>query len=309
MSSQSTSQDKERDAASVPKAIEINNLSFVYPLSSHSVQPTEALKGITLSLDHGQRLGILGPNGGGKSTLIKLILGQLNPTAGSIKVLGESPQKARRRGLIGYLPQHNTADRDWPLNSKQVIELGMLAQLKPWQKLSTQQHDEIQSSMELVGVHDLADRSIGSLSGGQFQRVMIARAIAPRPKLLILDEPTVGVDVAGQHMFAEMIQRLHSQLGLTVITVTHDLRTVAASSDRVACLSQTLHFHDDPSGLTPQVLAQVFAHDVEAVFGAVHIDAHSAADCDDPSHDSTHAPSHEHDHTGCSHDQSSGGNP
>ena len=299
MSSQSTIHPEERGAEQVVKAIEMNDLSFVYPLSSQTSHPTEALKGITLSLNQGQRLGILGPNGGGKSTLIKLILGQLHPSKGTIKVLGESPLKARRRGWMGYLPQHNAADRDWPLSVKQVIELGLLAQLKPWQKLSRDQSNQIQSSMQLVGVEDLKDRSIGSLSGGQFQRVMIARAIAPQPKLLILDEPTVGVDVAGQHLFAEMIQRLHSELGLTVITVTHDLRTVAASSDRVACLSQTLHFHDDPSGLTPQVLAQVFAHDVEAVFGAVHIDAHTAADCDDPAH--------AHDHHSCEHDHNGGG--
>jgi len=138
--------------------------------------------------------------------------------------------------------------------------------------------------MAAVGAEGFADRPIGRLSGGQLQRVMIARALACRPRLLLLDEPTVGIDVAGQQQFAELLTRLHERMALTVMVVSHDLRTVAAGCDRVACLSRTLHSHTDPRGLTPAVLAEVFRHDVAAIFGDVHVDAHAAAGCSDPRH-------------------------
>ena len=125
----------------------------------------------------------------------------------------------------------------------------------------------------------MAGRHFGSLSGGQMQRVLMARALAGSPRLLLLDEPTVGIDAAGQQQFSEMLRRVQGELGVTVIIVSHDIRTVAAGCDRVACLSRTLHFHAAPAGLTPAVLAEVFRHDVSAIFGDVHVDAHSAGEC------------------------------
>lgn len=110
----------------------------------------------------------------------------------------------------------------------------------------------------------------------------------------MLDEPTVGIDAAGQQRFSALIERLNKGLGLTIVVVSHDLRTIATSCDRVACLRRTLHYHDAQGGLTPAVLAEVFSHDIEAVFGEVHIDAHAAADCHDPTHHHHHA----HDHGG-----------
>ncbi|VAX38843.1 hypothetical protein MNBD_PLANCTO03-1234 [hydrothermal vent metagenome] len=130
------------------------------------------------------------------------------------------------------------------------------------------------------------------MSGGQLQRAMIARALAAQPRLLVLDEPTIGIDAAGQQQFAEMLELVQNRLGVTIVIVTHDLRTVAAGCDRVACLHRTLHAHVSPEGLTPAVLAEVFRHEVEGIFGSVHIDAHTAADCDDPTHESAHAPGH-----------------
>lgn len=150
--------------------------------------------------------------------------------------------------------------------------------------------------MSLLGIADLADRPVGKLSGGQFQRTLIARALAVGARVLLLDEPTVGIDVTGQRRFAELLTSLRDRLGVTIVVVSHDLRTIAAASDRVACLSRTLHSHVAPEGLTPAVLAEVFRHDVEGVFGEVHVDAHPAADCDDPAH-------HHHHH----HDHAKGG--
>jgi len=265
-------------------AIECRGVRFTYPATGvASAEP--ALDGVSFDVRAGERLGVLGPNGGGKSTLLKLILGELEPDAGTVLVCGVTPARARRAGLVGYLPQRIGAGRAWPISVRQAVAMGAEVRLAPWKRPGARQREAVDRAIELVGIADLASRPVGRLSGGQLQRAMIARAIAIEPEVLVLDEPTVGVDVAGQRRFSELIERLHRELRVTVVTVSHELTTIAASSDRVACLRQSLHFHDAPQGLTPEVLAEVFRHDVEAVLGGeVHVDAHAAADCRDPSH-------------------------
>ena len=292
--------------ATEQSAVQINQVSFTYPATGFNAPSTPALESVNFTINQNTKLGILGPNGGGKSTLIKLILGILKPTTGLIKIFGLSPTQARSQGLIGYLPQKIQATLDCPLSVKQTIALPRSTKRKPWQQLSPEDHAAIDHAIKLVELQDLIDRPIGALSGGQLQRAMIARAIATNPKLLVLDEPTVGVDIVGQQQFGSLIETLHKELDLTTIVVSHDMRAIAAVADRIACLSKTLHFHDSPDGLTPAVLAQVFAHDISGTFGDIHIDAHPADGCDDPDH----AHQHQHD-CGCDHSakdtQSSGG--
>ena len=265
-------------------AVEIAGVSYTYPARGVRDEAVPALRGVTLRVERGTRLGILGPNGGGKSTLVRLILGLVEPDEGTVRVLGRSASAARRAGLVGYLPQKITAEIDWPVSVRQAVAMPLATRTGPWVLRDRASEAAAERALGLVGLTDLAARPIGALSGGQLQRAMIARAIAAEPSLLVLDEPTVGVDAAGQQRFADLIDTLHTELGITIITVSHDLRAIAAGSDRVACLHRSLHFHDAPSGLTPAILAEVFAHDVEAVFGRVHVDAHTAAECDDPSH-------------------------
>lgn len=274
-----------------PAAVEYRAVSFSYPRRGWDGRPVEnapALKDITLSVRQGERLGVLGPNGGGKSTLLKLTLGLLKGNDGEIRVFGLEPEAARRRRLIGYVPQRTEAELRFPLSVRQVVSMARGVALRPWEFFDAAGREAIEHAMASVGVGTLGSRPIGELSGGQLQRVMIARALASRPRILILDEPTVGVDPAGQHQFAELLKTLHAEYGLTMIVVSHDIRTIAAGSDRVACLSRTLHSHVAPEGLTPGVLAEVFRHDVAAIFGDVHVDAHSAATCHDPSHHHHH---------------------
>lgn len=270
--------------ANTDPAIDLRAVSYTYPARILRDEPVPALTDITLTVPSGTRLGILGPNGGGKSTLVKLILGLLTPDQGSVRVLGLDPDQARRRALVGYLPQRIGAETDWPISVRQAVAMPLSARTSPLTLRDRAAEDAADRALALVGLTPLANRPIGALSGGQLQRAMIARAIAPSPRLLVLDEPTVGVDAAGQQRFADLINTLHAELGITIITVSHDLRAIAAGSDRVACLHRTLHFHDAPSGLTPAILAEVFAHDVEAIFGHVHVDAHPAHDCHDPAH-------------------------
>lgn len=255
-------------------AILTENLCYRYPDGGEDVLST-----ITLRVECGEKLGILGPNGGGKSTLLKLVLGLLRPDRGRVLVFGHPPERARVEGLVGYLPQRIEAALDAPLSVRQVIALPASLALGPFARLSVDARAHVDRIIGLLELDALADRPVSALSGGQLQRVMIARALSRRPQLLILDEPTVGIDVRGQQRFAEMLNRLHDELGLTVLLVSHELRTVVAGSDRIACLARTMHFHGSASGLTPQILGQVFRHDVEAVFGPLGGEA-SAADAD-----------------------------
>lgn len=266
-------------------ALSYEHVSHSYHGSARAV-PREklALDDITLSVRVGERLGILGPNGGGKSTLLKLTLGLLELQAGSITIFGEPPAMARRHRLIGYVPQRLEAELRFPMSARQIVELGAVLATPPWRRVSRAQQEQVASALEAVGATSYADRPVASLSGGMLQRVLIARALAARPKLLLLDEPTVGIDPAGQQQFAELLTRLSGELGLTLVIVSHDIRTIASGCDRVACLARTLHSHTGPEGLTPAVLAEVFRHDVAAIFGDVHVDAHAASSCTDPSH-------------------------
>jgi zinc transport system ATP-binding protein len=258
-----------------------------------------ALDRVSLDVRKGERLGILGPNGGGKSTLLKLTLGLLRGYAGTIEVDGFSPGEAAKRRLIGYVPQRVEAELAFPITARHAASMAASAGLGPFAS-GRGAREKADRALSMVGASAFAEKPVGSLSGGQLQRVMIARALASEAKILLLDEPTVGIDPAGQRQFAELIQRLHDELGLTTIVVSHDLRTVAATSDRVACLARTLHYHDSPQGLTPHVLAEVFKHDAAAIFGDLHVDAHRAAECG-------HDHSHEHDHGhGHSHDRANG---
>lgn len=260
-------------------AVRYEGVTYAYPHAPADSSRGAAVERLTFEVHAGERLGILGPNGGGKSTLLKLTLGVLAPTAGTIRVFGREPAEARRERLVGYVPQKSEAEGGFPLSVREVVEMAATVGLAPWKGLKREGRERVSRSLELVGAEGLAGRHFGSLSGGQMQRVLMARALAGAPRLLLLDEPTVGIDAAGQQQFSEMLRRVQGELGVTVIIVSHDIRTVAAGCDRVACLSRTLHFHAAPAGLTPAVLAEVFRHDVSAIFGDVHVDAHSAGEC------------------------------
>ncbi len=264
--------------------VEFEDVSFAYPNAEGP-----ALEGVSLRVRRGQRLGILGPNGGGKSTLLKLALGLLSPSSGRVRVLGRDPGEARALGLVGYVPQKTTAELGFPLTVTQVATMAAAWRVPAWRPVPGAVRERVREMLDLVGVADLAQRAIGGLSGGQLQRVMIARALlaAPRgegagggamraPALLALDEPMVGIDAVGQARFAELLQRVHRELGVTILIVSHDLRAIAAGCDEVACLARRLHYHASPTGLTPRVLAEVFSHDVAGIAGlaGMHIHAH-----------------------------------
>jgi len=239
--------------------IEFEDVSFTYP---GGLRP--ALERVSFTVDAGERLGILGPNGGGKSTLVKIALGLLPGYSGRVSVCGQTPDRARASGLIGYVPQRCEAVLEFPVSVRQVVEMGARAH-RAGAKAVGGVSERVEECLGLVGAESFAASPVGAISGGQLQRALIARALAAAPRILALDEPTVGIDAVGQRQFGELLERLHERERLTILVVSHDLRVVAAGCDRVACLARTLHFHDHPRGLTSEVLAEVFEHDVAGV--------------------------------------------
>jgi len=238
--------------------ISLDNVDFAY-------RETLVLKRVALQVFPGTTLGLIGPNGGGKTTLIRLLLGMLEPTRGSIQIAGLTPAQAVRRGdVVGYLPQTPRLPEQFPINVRQLVRLGLAGKTGLLRGYLREDIQFVESLFDVIGIRDLAETPIGELSGGQLQLALIARALAPRPRLLLLDEPTTGIDQLAQQRFIESLGRLKAQMDLTVVLVSHDLRAVAALADRIACLNVTLHYHDVPEHLPADLIYSMFACDLEA---------------------------------------------
>ena len=213
--------------------INIDNVSFTY-----TREPV--LKNVSLAIADEEFLGIVGPNAGGKSTLIKLILGLIEPDSGTIKVLDQSPDESRSH--IGYVPQYPTfSRRDFPINVRDTVLMGRLGISNWYGGYSREDHNIAKDAMYAVEVLDIADRPIGSLSGGQLQRVLIARALACKPEILILDEPTANIDMRVEEDIFGLLKQYNDHM--TIIVVSHDIGFISGYVDRVACLNQTLVCH------------------------------------------------------------------
>ncbi|MBD3795406.1 MAG: ABC transporter ATP-binding protein [Epsilonproteobacteria bacterium] len=212
--------------------LEIKDLNFSY-------EKEVILKDISLGMKEGDFLAIIGPNGGGKSTLLKLILGILTPMSGDIKLFNDSFRANLSR--IGYVPQNTNINIDFPIK---VIDVVLMGYTESKKKLFGYSKAEIQKAMEVleqVGISSLAQNKIGSLSGGQRQRVMIARAICNNPKLLILDEPTASIDSMGQKQIYELLKKLNTTI--SIIVVSHDISVILSYASSVAYINRSLVYH------------------------------------------------------------------
>ena len=236
-----------------PPAIEVQDLGFSY--NGHPV-----LRDVSLTIQQGEFLAILGPNGGGKTTLVKLILGILKPDKGTIKVLGKSPHKAAEK--VGYVPQDLHINKDFPISSLDVALMGRLASGTGKLRYSQKDRDLTREAMERMGVWEFRDRRIGELSGGQIQRVFIARALAASPLILIMDEPTSSVDAPGQADLYDLLKELNKTI--TIVIVTHDISVLHSYVGSVACVAETVHYHDQGE-ITEEMMAKAYPCAVELV--------------------------------------------
>lgn len=216
--------------------IDIRSLSFQYGTRS-------VLENINLQVKKGSFLGLVGPNGSGKSTLLKCILGLLQPNKGEITLFDQPINKFNHWEKIGFVSQKaNSFNSGFPASVFEVVSMGLFGKVGLFRFLTKQHKEKVRDVIELVGMTEYTKQNIGELSGGQQQRVFIARALVSDPELLILDEPTVGVDIRSANNFYSMLSDLNKK-GITLLLVTHDVTAMTEHVNAVACLNKQLHFH------------------------------------------------------------------
>ncbi len=197
------------------------------------------LEAINLSVESNNFLGIIGPNGGGKTTLLKVILGLIKPARGRVTVLGMPPERGRKH--IGYISQFNLFDHDFPISVFEVVLMGRYNRAGLMQRYREEDRKAATEALETVEMLDYKDRQIGKLSGGEQQRVFIARALATNPKLLLLDEPTASIDTSMQADFYELLDKLKDSMA--IVLVSHDVSAVSIYVSEIACLNHQLFYH------------------------------------------------------------------
>ncbi len=238
--------------------IRFSNATFSY--NGH-----EALKDITLDIFEGEFVGVIGPNGSGKTTLLKGLLGLIHPTSGSLQIFDCACEELRchHRARIGYLPQKERTDPNYPITVWEAAMMGRYGAMGLFKRPQKQDHEIVMESLEAVGMADLKDQAFGQLSGGEQQRVLIARALSQRPDILLLDEPTTGIDAATQRRLRDLICKLHQQFHLTIVFVTHDINLISGIVETLVVLKTRLHAKGPPEEvLTKAVLEPVYGDEV-----------------------------------------------
>lgn len=232
-----------KSAASVhaTPAIEVSGVNF-------TAGNSRILKDISFKVSPGDYLGIIGPNGGGKTTLIKIMLGLLKPDSGKIKYFGVNLPEYREKYLIGYVPQKaSETESRFPATVEEVVKSGRTARIGLLRRFSSDDRRAVDSAMETADVARFSKKTVSKLSGGERQRVMIARALASEPKILFMDEPTVAIDVTTQEKFYDFLDLLNQKMGLTILVVSHDIAAVAKKVSTVLCLNQEMVCHGKPA--------------------------------------------------------------
>lgn len=215
-----------------PLPIQINDLDFAYG-------PVGVLENVNLTVSEKEFICVVGPNGGGKTTLLKVLLGLLEPQTGSVSLFGQPPPLGRR--WIGYLPQHASLDPRFPVTALDVVLMGRLGKTKNVGFYSKADHQMARNILARVGLDKLANRPLASLSGGQRQRVLIARALVSEPRLLLLDEPTSNLDDYVERELYDLLQELNEDL--TIVVVSHDIGFVSSYVEKVVCVNRQVRVH------------------------------------------------------------------
>lgn len=214
--------------------IQLEDINFSY-------NNNPVLEGVSFSVYQGDYIGIIGPNGGGKTTLLKIILGLLEPDHGVVRVMGQDIHSLKERSILGYVPQRiGGVEHRFPATVEEVVETGRIAKRGLFKRRTLKDRESVRDAMDMAGVSIFKDRLINDLSGGEMQKVFIARALAGEPKILVLDEPTTGVDVGSQKKFYEFLGNLNRLHHLTIMFVSHDVDIVSTEARSVICLNKSL---------------------------------------------------------------------
>jgi zinc transport system ATP-binding protein len=233
--------------------LELNDISVNYG-------EVTALEDVSLSVSEHDFLGIIGPNGGGKSTLLKVVLGLIRPQRGVVSVFGQSPQQARSR--VGYVSQRSVFDRDFPASVWDVVLMGRYSRAGIVRRYDGRDRAEAETALTRVGMLEHRGKQIGRLSGGQQQRVFVARALVAEPELLLLDEPTASIDSTMQSEFYELLEELKDTL--TIVMVSHDIGAVSVHVDKIACLNRRMYYHGSKE-ITPDILEATYQCPVQLI--------------------------------------------
>jgi zinc transport system ATP-binding protein len=226
----------------MPLAIEFEHVDFSY------LHGQPVLRAVELAIEAGEFVALAGPNGGGKTTLLRLALGLERPASGRVRLFGEPADRFRDRATLGYLAQRTQLGVQAPVTVREVVAAGRSAR-KAFGRFTRGDHEAVEQAIERVGLGTLASRPLTRLSGGQQQRAFIAKALAADPKLLALDEPTTGVDVASQEALAELLERLHRELGVTIIYVSHEFGAIEHVVQRLVLVRERIVFDGPPAEL------------------------------------------------------------
>lgn len=246
------------------EAVHFDNVQFAF-------DGAPVIENASFAVQEGDFMSVIGPNGAGKTTLARLLLGLLEPQAGTVRVFGRSPQSARSQ--LGYVPQYAQFDPAFPVTVMDVALMGRLGpRIGPYRR---QDHAAARGALEEVGLEDLEGRPFAELSGGQRQRVLIARALAGEPRLLILDEPTANVDAAVESRLSTLLQNLNERM--TILLITHDLGFVSEAVQHVVCVNRWVKVHPTEE-VTPRMISSLYGGNVRMVRHDKTEDAEAAHD-------------------------------
>ena len=219
---------------------DVKNLNF-------EVRGQKILSGISLEIFHSEYVAIIGPNGGGKTTLIRMLLGLDKPTDGNIKLFGKKIQNFKEWNKIGFVPQRAShVDQNFPATALDIVKMGRVSKRKLFSSENNEDKEAVYDAMKKMDILDLQDRMVGTLSGGQRQRVMIARALASKPEILILDEPNTGVDIVSQNNFYALLKKLNKEENITIVFITHDIGVIADDIGRLFTINQKATICNNP---------------------------------------------------------------
>lgn len=226
--------------------ISVRNLNY-------AVNNNQILSDIFFDIYEGEFVGIIGPNGAGKSTLVKIIIGEIEEYTGEVTI----------KGKIGYVPQTEEVDVTFPMKVYELVLLGLYKDVGPIKRFKKEHYQKVKEVLKILNVEELYSRQIGELSGGEYRRVMIARALVSEPDILILDEPEANIDKPGQELLLNILKKLKEEKNITIILVSHDLNMIFKETTKILCLNKILHCHKNTWDINIQDLKNLYTEDFQ----------------------------------------------